>query len=111
MLIRKPSPIPYSEVTPKRDYLNRRKFLSGVGAAAVGLTATSRVQGATKLNNVTKSPLSTTGETLTPLEAITGYNNFYEFGTAKGDPAKNAGNFKTSPWTISIEGEAKARTL
>jgi sulfoxide reductase catalytic subunit YedY len=57
------------------------------------------------------SPLSTQGETLTPLKDITNYNNFYEFGTDKDDPARNAKNFKTHPWTISIEGHVtKPRT-
>ena len=101
----------YSQVTPKSEYLNRRRFLAG-GAAAVGalVLPVSTYAGA-KLSGVTKSPLSTT-EPATPFEAITGYNNYYEFGTDKGDPAKNAQNFKTSPWTLTIEGNvAKPKTL
>jgi sulfoxide reductase catalytic subunit YedY len=94
----------YSQVTPKAEYLNRRRFL----AAALGATALSA---GTKLTGVTRSPLSTS-ETVTPYEAITGYNNYYEFGTGKGDPVKNAQKFQTSPWTLTIEGDvAKPKTL
>src|SRR5487761_2018487 len=96
----------YSQVTPKSEYLSRRRFL----AAGTALLASSAYAG-TKLNGVTKSPLSTT-EPVTPYEAITGYNNYYEFGTGKGDPARNAQKFVTSPWTLTIEGlVAKPKTL
>ena len=90
--------IPYSEVTPKHVYLNRRRFLA-LGAAAGVLYANP------KLNGVKKSPLSTS-ETPTPYDVVTHYNNFYEFGTAKDQPAEMAKNFHTSPWTVKIEGAA-----
>ena len=90
--------IPYSEVTPKAVYLNRRRFLA-LGAAASVLYANP------KLNGVKKSPLSTS-ETATPYDVVTHYNNFYEFGTAKDSPAEMAKNFHTSPWTVKIEGAA-----
>ena len=118
MLIRKPSDIPSSEITPKSDYLNRRKFLAG--AAAVGAVALAAdrlaelafpsrsVEAGTKLDAV-KSPLSTTGETLTSFKNITSYNNFYEFGTGKGDPAHNAGRLQTRPWTVAVEGLVKQK--
>ncbi len=97
----------YSQVTPKSEYLSRRRFLAG-GAAVLGA---SLLPGGTKLTGVTKSPLSTT-EPVTPYDAITGYNNYYEFGTGKGDPAKNAQKFQTSPWTLTIEGNVgKPKTL
>jgi sulfoxide reductase catalytic subunit YedY len=97
----------YSQVTPKSEYLNRRRFLAGAAAALVANTGFA----GTKLSGVTKSPFSTT-EPVTPFEAITGYNNYYEFGTGKGDPAKNAQKFQTSPWTLTIEGNvAKPKTL
>jgi sulfoxide reductase catalytic subunit YedY len=102
----------YSQVTPKSEYLNRRRFLAG-GAAAVGAVflPASGVAG-TKLSGVTKSTLSATSETVTPYEVITGYNNYYEFGTGKGDPVKNAQKFQTSPWTLTIEGDVdKPKTL
>lgn len=87
----------YSEVTPKSEYLNRRRFIA---AAAFG---SGVLLAGTKLNGVTKSPLSTS-EPAAPYDAITGYNNYYEFGTGKGDPVKNAQKFQTSPWTLTIEG-------
>jgi sulfoxide reductase catalytic subunit YedY len=59
---------------------------------------------ATKLTSLVKSPYSTT-EKQNSFEDVTHYNNFYEFGTDKSDPAKNSQNFKTSPWTVSVEGE------
>jgi len=91
--------IPYSEVTPKHVYLNRRRFLA-LGAAAAGVLYANP-----KLNGVKKSPLSTS-ETATPYDVVTHYNNFYEFGTAKDQPAEMAKNFHTSPWTVKIEGAA-----
>jgi len=111
MIIRKLSDLRYSDVTPKNVYLthslNRRRFLTAGAAAFAGL-AWGDTQ---KLNATIKSPYSTT-EPLTPIQIVTGYNNYYEFGTDKADPAKNAQGFKTSPWTLSIEGEvAKPKTL
>ena len=113
MLIKKSPDIPSSEITPREIYLNRRRFMAGMGAAGAALVAgklaenlldpPTVVRAGTKLNYV-KSSLSTQGENLTPYKSITTYNNFYEFGTDKEDPAKNATNFHTSPWKISIEG-------
>src|SRR5580692_3109713 len=110
MIIRKSSDLRYSDITPKETYLNRRRFLAS-SAAALGAFAIPRRAGAdTKLTTV-KSPFSTT-EKLTPLEIVGGYNNFYEFGTAKDEPRDKAKNFKTSPWSVSIEGlVAKPKTL
>ena len=110
MVIRKPSDLRHSQVTPKQAYLNRRRFLSG----SLALGALANVPAAlatTKLDGVKKGPYST-DEKLTPYDAITHYNNFYEFGTDKGDPSRNAGKFVTSPWTVHVEGEvAKPITL
>ena len=103
MLIRKPSDLRYSDVTPKDLYLNRRRFLAA-GSAALGALAFPFQAGAAKLNVAAKSPFSTT-EKPNSLQDITTYNNYYEFGTGKDEPAVNAKNFKTSPWTLSIEGE------
>jgi sulfoxide reductase catalytic subunit YedY len=87
----------YSDVTPKAHYLDRRRFL----AAMAGV----------KLAGINPSPLSTP-EKPTPYQYVTGYNNFYEFGTGKDEPIKLAKNFKTDPWTVTIEGEvAKPKTL
>jgi sulfoxide reductase catalytic subunit YedY len=113
MLIKKPDDLRYSDVTPKALYWNRRDFLAGVPAAVLAgsqlLSPSRRALALTKLS-ATKSPLSTTGETVNDFKDVSTYNNYYEFGTAKDEPAKNAKNFKTSPWTVSVEGEvAKPR--
>ncbi len=116
MLIGKPSGIPSSAITPRDRYLNRRRFLKGAatfGAAALTAGRVADVfapgttaHAATKLETV-KSPLSTTGEQLTTYEDITHYNNFYEFGVNKGDPAQNAGGLPTRPWTVKVTGQVK----
>lgn len=119
MLIGTTSDIPSSEITPKSVYLNRRKFLAGaaaagatlaVGAAALDLILPQKVLAdETPIRGVKNSPVSTK-ERITPYLDVTNYNNFYEFGTAKTDPAKNAKNFITSPWEVEVEGEvAKPR--
>jgi sulfoxide reductase catalytic subunit YedY len=98
MLIRRPDDIPSSEITPEHEYLNRRDFL-GAAAALIGVAAAPAALAA-----------CTRGERVqadepTPLEDITRYNNFYEFGTDKGDPARYApGLLHTRPWTVRIEG-------
>ena len=111
MLIRKVPEYRYSQITPKEAYLNRRQFL-GAGSAAIGLLATSQsLFAGDKLNGISKSPLSI-NEKPTPFDAITHYNNFYEFGSDKEDPSANSGNFRTSPWTLKVEGEvAKPATF
>jgi len=116
MLIGKPPDIPSSAITPKDQYLNRRRFLRGaaaVSAAALGaerlaeLVSPSRsALAGTKLETV-KSPLTTTGEQLTGYKDVTTYNNFYEFGVDKSEPAMNAGGLPTRPWTIRVDGLVK----
>jgi methionine sulfoxide reductase catalytic subunit len=107
MIIRTKTPyLRYSDVTPKAVYLSRRRFLATALAAPLVARAAT-----TKLSGIVKSPLSTT-EPPTPLEDVTSYNNFYEFGTGKNEPVKLAKNFKTSPWEVSLEGEVmKPKTL
>jgi sulfoxide reductase catalytic subunit YedY len=105
MLIKKGGELRYSDITPKSVYFNRRQFLMAAPAAILA----ARAAQAAKLAGVSKSPFSTT-EPVTDYKYTTGYNNFYEFGTDKSDPAKNAQQFKTSPWTVSVEGDcAKPR--
>ncbi len=116
MSIKNPWELSSDEITPQATYLNRRQILRAMGlggAALVGGRVLShlaippaQVHAGTKLTVAAKSPLSTT-EKQSTFEDVTHYNNFYEFGTDKGDPSKNAGNFHTSPWTVSIEGEVK----
>ena len=115
MLIGKPSDIPSSDITSKKDYLNRRSFMRGAMAAGTALGAERlanvlspriRALADTRLQTV-KSPLTTTGEELTSYQDITHYNNFYEFGVDKDQPSKNAGVLPTRPWTVKVEGLVK----
>jgi sulfoxide reductase catalytic subunit YedY len=109
MLIKKAPDFRYSEITPESLYKNRREFLRAAAAAAIGTAAAIRgpaleAQGALPtIPNVRKSRLST-AERQTAYKDFTTYNNFYEFGTDKSDPAENAKRFKTRPWQITIEG-------
>ena len=109
MVVRHGSRIPWSAITPRKMYLNRREFLA-VSTAPLALAAgnvsgrSAGAQSGRKLPNAKKSPLSTT-EALTPYEVVTTYNNFYEFGSEKSSPSRLAKYFKPEPWTISVEGE------
>ncbi|MBZ5573180.1 MAG: protein-methionine-sulfoxide reductase catalytic subunit MsrP [Acidobacteriia bacterium] len=113
MLIKKSAVIPSSEITPRSLYLNRRKFLAGAAVAgavaAVGsrldelATPSLTVDADAKIDGVKKSPLSTT-EKITPYKDVTNYNNYYEFSTDKYEPAGLAKDFKTRPWTVTIDG-------
>jgi sulfoxide reductase catalytic subunit YedY len=114
MLIKKPSDMRYSEVTPKGLYMNRRKFMVAAAAAAGTaafaqrpvadwLTPKSVRADDTKLGPLVKSPFSTT-EKVNSFQDITNYNNYYEFSTDKYEPAHLATKFKTRPWTLNVEG-------
>jgi methionine sulfoxide reductase catalytic subunit len=117
-----------AEITPESSYLGRRNWLrnaaltgltaSGLGAALVALTggvrkparsATRAVHAPRTLPNVKRGASRfTSEEPLTPLEHVTGYNNFYEFGFDKSEPAERAAGFVTRPWTVEIAGEVNA---
>ena len=97
------------QITPLSLYLRRREFLSLGAGSAVATAALARVARAADaqpplLQGVRKGPFAT-DEKQTPYEGVTGYNNYYEFGTDKADPAANAGAFRTRPWKVSFEGE------
>ncbi|MFQ5704019.1 MAG: protein-methionine-sulfoxide reductase catalytic subunit MsrP [Gemmatimonadales bacterium] len=94
MLIKRPHDIKASEITDERLFWNRRQFVgAAAGAAAASIlpwpAGTGRVD----------------GDKLTPYDAVTSYNNFYEFGTRKEDPARNAHTLRTRPWSVVVEGE------
>ena len=121
MLIKRPDDIKSSEITDKKLYLNRRRFIQaaslgaagiGSGLLAHGLFGTmEEARAAKKLEGYTTGKFST-DEPKTPLKDITSYNNFYEFGTDKGDPKRYAGSLKTRPWTVEVDGEVhKPRTF
>ncbi|MEJ6500344.1 MAG: protein-methionine-sulfoxide reductase catalytic subunit MsrP [Rhodobacterales bacterium] len=90
----------YSDVTPKADYLNRRSLMAGLGgsvvAAMTGLPASARSPLKTSIYSTKAEPNS--------LKDITSYNNFYEFGTGKDDPARNAHTLTTANWSVKIDG-------
>jgi sulfoxide reductase catalytic subunit YedY len=111
MLIRRPDDIKSSEITPEDTYLNRRAFLEKAGllgaAAFVGPTiARPDGQKARTATTVRPSdrPTAVQDDKPTPYEAVTTYNNFYEFGTDKSDPAQNAGTLRPRPWSVVVEG-------
>lgn len=134
MLIKKPSDILPSEITPESVYRERRKFMfdSGkllMGSALAGMVPPALAQEsdvlkarvpvaseraaptawwAEKFNNIQPAPDEAplfTDEDMTPYEDVTRYNNFYEFGMDKGDPVANSGNFEVDPWSVEITGE------
>jgi sulfoxide reductase catalytic subunit YedY len=113
-----------SEVTPLALYQRRREFMrsagllaltaSAVGGALLGLTG--GVRGSRKstppgpgpaLPSYTKNPRYRLDEALTSREDVTHYNNFYEFGVEKEEPAERAGSLRTRPWTVLIDGEVR----
>ena len=102
---RYPQPLA-SSITPQGTYLQRRALLGGAAAAAAFGSRAKAAPLAAK-----PSPLST-GERQTSLQDVTHYNNFYEFGTGKEDPAANAGSFQPRPWTVQVDGlVGKPRTF
>ncbi|KPK34930.1 MAG: sulfoxide reductase catalytic subunit YedY [Betaproteobacteria bacterium SG8_40] len=115
MLIRKPTDISPSEITPDSVYTKRRTLIKaalGGGAIAAAFPASRLLMDmpeerkAAKLGLLSKSEFST-NEEQTPYGDVTSYNNFYELGTGKDDPARNAGFLQTRPWTVLVDGEVK----
>jgi len=120
MLIKKPAEIRSSDITPEPLYLRRREFIqlgAGLMGAAAGgiLAACGRhaldASGASPISAPPQTPLAgikgrmvTVQDPPNTFEQITSYNNYYEFGINKGDPARYAGQLKTSPWTVKIDG-------
>ncbi len=108
--------IPSSEITPEHIYLSRRKFMTGIGALALSSMALaacgveSKPPAAAASQSKDPGPAKTTvatdelGDALTPFEAVTNYNNFYEFTVEKEGVAPLSKNFKTSPWTVEVGG-------
>jgi len=117
MLIKRTVDVPESRVTPESVYLKRRDFMKMTAlAGAVALTsgrvlaggkvlvAESAEAGTRKLEGVVAGPFST-DQAPNSWTDITTYNNYYEFGTAKDDPVRNAVDFKPQPWTVTVGGE------
>lgn len=97
MLIRRPDDIPSSDITPEGLYQNRRAFIGAAGALALGAMVAPVSMGAAERQK----------DDITPEKDATTYNNFYEFGTSKEDPAENAKDFRATPWTVNVEGLVK----
>jgi sulfoxide reductase catalytic subunit YedY len=115
MLIKKPDDVRSSEITDEALYLNRRNFLGAAGTAGLaavaglvspGLLACAPSDAATRESGVALGgqPLP---DVVTPYEDATTYNNYYEFGTGKDEPAENAGKLRTRPWSVVVEGMVK----
>ena len=116
MLIRRPDDIPSSEITPESVYVDRRQFVGTAGALALAAvlapTALQAMACAGDSGDVPKSAgagaaQDVQGEKVTSEDDATTYNNFYEFGTDKEEPAVQAKDFKTRPWIVSVEGLVK----
>jgi sulfoxide reductase catalytic subunit YedY len=98
MLIRRPHDLKPAEITDERLFWDRRAFLGAAGGSLLAAMPASR------LAALGRRP-GPDDDKLTPWESVTTYNNFYEFGTDKGDPAVNAKQFRTRPWSVAVEGE------
>jgi len=111
-----------SDITPEALFLDRRRLIAlGLAGAAFGTAGVSRLASGAEAPAVAaaapgidrykaaRNPLYSVTETPNTYEEITSYNNFYEFGTDKGDPAVNARNFKPTPWSVTIDGEAEVK--
>ncbi len=111
VLIKKSEDLAESDVTPFEIYRQRRTFMKSgiaIGAAAVGGALLLRTASARVITpDSIKSSVLSSGEEQTAYEDVTTYNNFYEFGTDKSDPARHAHTLKTDPWSITIAGEVE----
>ena len=112
MLIKRPSDIRPSEITSESNYLDRRRFITSSAMVGTGLLMAggcageeSPAQPVAELPGDLRTP--STAEPPNTWEDITSYNNFYEFGLGKGDPAKYSGSFKPRPWAVTVDGEAE----
>ncbi|WP_447895276.1 protein-methionine-sulfoxide reductase catalytic subunit MsrP [Vreelandella sp. GE22] len=122
--IAKPGDLHESDVTPESVYLNRRHFLGGVVGLGAGLAFSGNVKASEDYADVPSgeapawldekiaqtewravTPQDPDKDALAPFDDASGYNNFYEFGTGKSDPAKRAGSLQTEPWSVVVDGE------
>jgi len=110
--IKKRSDLPFSEVTPEAIYRSRREFMRTASAGLVGTAAgltigCGEASGALEAQGAltsTRNPRYTVPDKPNTFEQISGYNNFYEFGLEKDDPARNAGRMTVQPWTVKVDG-------
>jgi len=112
MLVKKAPDIRASEITDKKVYLRRREFIQAAALTTIGAaTGALRVDRAeaqswprVKIAGDVSDSGYGKGEKQTPYQDVTTYNNFYEFGTEKEEPAANAHTLKIKPWTVKVEG-------
>jgi sulfoxide reductase catalytic subunit YedY len=100
-----------SDITPRDVFVNRRSLLAGVlasGASSLVPTARAQQPAGAQLR-YTRNTRYSVNEPPNKYEEITGYNNYYEFGTEKEDPKQNARSFKPEPWSVAIDGEAEVK--
>ncbi len=111
MLIRRPSDIPSSEITPEDQWLDRRAFVKRVGLATASVSLLAACSAGERDGADAHGVAADTAGAglLQPnsYEDITSYNNYYEFGTDKSDPHDNAGSLRTQPWSVEIAGLVK----
>ena len=93
-----------SEITPYKTYLTRRQFIQSSIATSIATTLSSNLYATHEKQDNQYSDQLSQNDSLNTYEEITTYNNFYEFGVGKSDPSSNAGQFKSRPWSINIEG-------
>jgi sulfoxide reductase catalytic subunit YedY len=103
MLLKKAGNLRFSEITPRRTYLGRRAFLASAAAATAAFATRGLAAAGHGPLAVTKR-LVTTSDPATPYDVVTTFNNFYEFGSRKSDPAEHAKAFTPKPWSVAIEG-------
>src|SRR5712671_351433 len=107
MFIKKAPDILSSEIMTKGAYMRRRDFLTSTGAAVAALATGAfgaEVAPATGDKLTVATRMITTSDPPTTYNAVTTYNNFYEFGSDKSDPAKDSKNFKPKPWSVAVDG-------
>jgi sulfoxide reductase catalytic subunit YedY len=111
--IRQSSDLPYSAVTPEPVYRSRREFMVSAAAGAIGAAAGAALAGrldspgtlgAQAPLTATRNPKFVAPDPVNTYAQLTGYNNFYEFGTSYGDAARSAGRMKVDPWTVKVDG-------
>ncbi|MBL4800858.1 MAG: molybdopterin-dependent oxidoreductase, partial [Emcibacter sp.] len=117
----KSSDVKPSEITPENTYLNRREFIQDTARIGGGIAASAALGTAFSLQspsahaqvsgkllpNIIRDGAYGTDERMTSYKAVTGYNNFYEFGTAKDDPARHAHSLRPRPWTVRVDGHVE----
>lgn len=112
--IRSSADVSYSDVTPEAVYRSRREFMKAAAAGAIGALAARVTAGAAPKSGVVQAPLPAAKKSafavdpavdpLNTFEQITSYNNYYEFGISKDDPARYAGRLTVKPWTVKVDG-------